>query len=265
MHVFSASMPPGDLSTYPGWMLQIPEARRQIEGDLRELLAPARTYGVNVPLVAREGNPVAEILKQAESMAADLIVLSTHGRSGFDRLALGSVTEKVLRKASCPVLVVPAPEQAPSAALQPPAAWARIVCAVDFSECATRATEFAVSLAKQSGATVVLAHVIEGRQDAHAPEGSPLAALRRTQRDSARDDLRAAAAHAEALTPGVAIEQAITFGVPHAELLRLAAEQRAELIVMGVRGRGAIDMTIFGSTTNQVVRRAPCAVLTVRT
>jgi nucleotide-binding universal stress UspA family protein len=59
------------------------------------------------------------------------------------------------------------------------------------------------------------------------------------------------------------IEEVVTSGKPYAELLRLADELRSELIVMGVRGRGTLDLALFGSTTNQVVRAADCPVLTV--
>lgn len=61
-----------------------------------------------------EGSPAHEILKFADSMHADLIVLGTHGSSGLGRLLMGSVAETVLRKASCPVLTVKAPPPIPS-------------------------------------------------------------------------------------------------------------------------------------------------------
>jgi nucleotide-binding universal stress UspA family protein len=197
-------------------------------------------------------------------MGADLIVLSTHGRSGFDRFALGSVTEKVLRKASCPVLVVPAHDERPP---QPFTSYTHVVCAVDFSECSKRAMAVAGSLAAQSGATLTLAHVIEARERGAAPKGSAIAMLRETQLESAREEMQAAGAalRAARATATVSIDEVIVFGIPHDELLRLADERRAGILVVGVRGRNAVDLTIFGSTTNQLVRRARIPVLTVRT
>jgi universal stress protein A len=56
----------------------------------------------------------------------------------------------------------------------------------------------------------------------------------------------------------------VRFGKPWRELLDAARDAQADLLVLGVRGRGAVDIAFFGSTTNQVVRRAPCPVLTVR-
>jgi nucleotide-binding universal stress UspA family protein len=70
---------------------------------------------------------VPAILDEAKSLPADLIVLGTHGRGGVDRLVLGSVTEKVLRKATCPVLTVPPSVSEPAATA--PLLFARILCA----------------------------------------------------------------------------------------------------------------------------------------
>lgn len=255
LHVFATLMPPGSLDAYPGWMRQVPEARELIDRELQGLLAPARAAGVNVPLAIREGDPAAEVLAQAASMPADLIVLSTHGRSGFDRFALGSVAEKVLRKAACPVLIVPA--QMPPAS-QPFSGYRRIVCAIDFSDCALEALSYALSIARAAKATVTLVHVVEVGEDDPA-----IGSLRDAQIDAARKSLDAVVQKHG--SPGASIDAVVVTGSPHRELLRVASERNADLVVMGVRGRGAVDLTLFGSTTNQVVRRATCAVLTVRT
>ena len=107
-----------------------------------------------------EGNAATEILDRARRHASDLIVMGTHGRSGFERLLLGSVTEKVLRKAACPVLSVPrrAPDVVPTPSFgdrsgRPeqsrgaPVLFRKIVCPVDFSDSSTEALQYALSLA----------------------------------------------------------------------------------------------------------------------
>ena len=91
-------------------------------------------------------------------MAADLVVMGTHGRSGFERLVLGSVTERVLRKSACPVLTVP--KGIPDVAT-PPVLFNRIVCAVDFSDCSMHALNYAMSLAQEADAHLTVVHVIE--------------------------------------------------------------------------------------------------------
>lgn len=90
LHVFATWMPPGSLSTCSGWMRRVPEARAQIDQQLHDLVQPATASGMDVPQAIREGDPVTEILAHAASVTPDLIVLSMHGRSGFDRLSSAS-------------------------------------------------------------------------------------------------------------------------------------------------------------------------------
>src|SRR5688572_27257531 len=109
LHVFS----PAPVEAYgPGPVVFEPTVLTPVDRD--QLLANTKAFieaapapGVAIEAVVREGHTAAEILDQATNMSADLLVLGTHGRSGFERLLLGSVAEKVLRKARCPVLTVP--------------------------------------------------------------------------------------------------------------------------------------------------------------
>ena len=72
------------------------------EEELQAWLEPAHRVGVKTDVIVDEGNAATRILEQASSCQADLIAMGTHGLSGFERFMLGSVTEKVLRKATCP-------------------------------------------------------------------------------------------------------------------------------------------------------------------
>ena len=105
-----------------------------------------------------QGNVTAEIVRLANELPADLLVMGTHGRSGFERLMLGSVTEKVLRKSPCPVLTVPAkaPVVVPVNGL-----FDRVLCAVDFSPASLRALTLAQSLAGEAAARLCVLHVLE--------------------------------------------------------------------------------------------------------
>jgi nucleotide-binding universal stress UspA family protein len=259
LHVFTGFMPPGDESTYPAWLRRVPEARKEIDRELREQVSSPLAEGMDVPLVVGEGDPVSEILAQAKAMPADLVVMSTHGRSGFDRLTLGSVAYKVLRKSPCPVLVVPAQPAGPEARFE---GYRRVICATDFSEDSARALDFALSIAERAGSRLTLAHVVEVAENPEVVDGdSPLAVVRRERMEKARERLRGLVAAHEGLGP--ALDETVRLGRPYTELLALAKEAEADLLVLGVRGRGAIDLTLFGSTTTQVVRRATCDVLTV--
>jgi len=260
LHVFAAWLPAPAQATYPGWMMQIPEARQSITEELTALVDPFATNGHALSLRTADGDAATEIVRHAQDMAAHLIVMGTHGRSGFDRFTLGSVTEKVLRRASCPVLTLP-----PGAArLAEAVEYRQILWPTDFSEPSERALELAVSLAVRARGTVLGLHVVETLGGDPLPPDSPeyVAAFRRYQRDSAKGALHELADRHQAT--GCRIDEAVILGKPYQEILRVAADRNADVIVIGVRGRGAIDLTLFGSTTNQVVRRATCPVITLR-
>jgi len=236
-----------------------PAARAAIEKELQLMIAAFTSRGPRVALRTAEGDPARQIVRQADELDADLIVLGTHGRSGYDRITLGSVAEKVLRKAPCPVMTLP-----PTAPRSPETVLARrILCPVDFSSCSELALAFAVSVAPNAGGTITALHVVEamdGEDDTNRPEY--IAELRRRQCETAGHSVQELTA-----SFGVGskeLQHLVGLGRPHREILRHAAEQHADLIVMGVRGRGAIDLTLFGSTTNHVVRRATCPVVAVR-
>jgi nucleotide-binding universal stress UspA family protein len=220
------------------------------------------TTGVTQQIHVRDGSPVHMILDEAESLPSDLIVLGTHGHSGFDRWVLGSVTEKVLRKASCPVLTVPPPAAAPaSGALQ---LFKRILCPMDFSASSLKALEYALSLAKEADAELLM-HVIEGLADvAHWQQPinpSILEYLRLSERNALTRlrDVVPKDAHAWCRP-----HEILMTGKPYEEILRTARDQDVHLIVMGVYGRSPIDLLFFGSTTNHVVRASTCPVLTLK-
>ena len=223
----------------------------------------ATEIGTTVPFATElvEGNAVASILERASTLPSDLIVLGTHGLSGFDRLALGSVTEKVLRKASCPVLTVP--PNSPDAVPVPSALFRRILCGVDFSECSMHALTYALSLAQEADAHLLVVNVFEHLfDDAPAPSVAVRGYFELVEED--RRTRLAAAVPTDAQTFSK-VETRFAEGRAHRTILRLAEEDKSDLIVIGVRGRGAIDRWVFGSTAEHVVRHATCPVLTLRT
>jgi nucleotide-binding universal stress UspA family protein len=256
LHVFPTPVPPECPGTYPAWPLQVPETRDSLARDLQAFSAPLALTGVTLRTQVAEGNTSGQIVRYAAEHDVDLIVMGTHGRSGFDRLTLGSVAEKVLRKAPCPVLTVP-----PGAARTAPEVLVRrILCPTDFSTWSEQAMDFALELAERADATITSLHVVEALETRPDLSGS-MAELRKRQCETELHGLsaiNAARAGASRITSTVAL------GRPYLEILRLADERAIDVIVMGVRGRGPVDIALFGSTTNHVVRRAACPVVTVR-
>ncbi len=251
--------PPILFAGFPRGTAPTEDARRSLQDELGVWLEPARQAGVAAEAVVDEARPVSGILERAGSMSADLIVMGTHGLGGFERLVLGSVTEKVLRKAPCPVMTVPPP--AATAARVP---YKRILCPVDFSESSLTALRFASSIAKESDANLTILHVVDWPPDEELlVERFDTSRFRNLVEHEARGRLEALVTDDERAwcTP----ETAVSYGKPYRQILETAGSQAADSIVIGVRGRNALDLTLFGSTTNQVVRRAPCPVLTLRT
>jgi nucleotide-binding universal stress UspA family protein len=226
----------------------------------------ATDTGVVVDVVVDVGQPASRILECAAALAADVVVIGTHGTSGFEHLVLGSVTERVLRKAACAVLTVP-----PRARATSTLPFTRLLCPVDFSAPSLAALQLARSLANESGSALTVLHVIEWPwREPPAPfaaelppaQAEALAEYRRYVETSAM-------ARLEGLMQEGAADRAapvprLSHGRSYVEILRAAADERADLIVMGVHGRNILDMTVFGSTTNHVVRQATCPVLTLR-
>jgi nucleotide-binding universal stress UspA family protein len=241
------------------------ELQREVE-NARGFAASAMPPGVDVDVIVDVGQPAPKTLARAAACGADMIVMGTHGTSGVERLLLGSVTEKVLRNARCPVLTVP-----PRARATSRLPFSRIVCPVDFSDSSLSALAWAWSLARESQAKVSLLHVIEwpwpeppGPDLDQLPthEAARLAAFRRSMESSSRKRL-------DALFPENVRKQCdaaslVRHGKAQREVLAASVDCQADLIVMGVHGRDPVDLTLFGSTTNYVVRGAACPVLTVR-
>ena len=213
-----------------------------------------------VDYAVREGVDIdAEILVAARQIRPDLVVIGTHGRSGVQHLMLGSVAEKVLHKACCPVLTVP--ERAADAV--PAAGFRRILCGVDFSECSISALRYAVSLTWQSAAHLQVLSVVQlipmyemtGAVPLYYP--GLLTELKSEITKRLEDVVNAEAA-------GLDVQSLVTTGTPHREIVRVAAEAHVDLVVVGAHSHPAVERILFGSTTNHVVRRVSCPVLTVR-
>lgn len=234
-----------------------------VEAATRELARFARTEpipGVKIETVVTEAAEVhREILAQAARRHPNLLVMGTHGRSGFERLFLGSTAEKVLRKADCPVMTVP--PKAPDATASGPVPFRRIVCGVDFSKSSRVALDYAMSLAQEDAAALAVVHVID-THPMYADFAPPAAIDLRAWTEQATAGLRD-------LVPDIvrdkcSVAEVVREGTPYREILGLARELAADLIVLGVHGRGAADLFFFGSTTHHVIREGHCAVLTLR-
>jgi nucleotide-binding universal stress UspA family protein len=196
------------------------------------------------------------ILELAEVQDVGLIIMGTHGLRGIDRVLLGSVTDKVLRKAHCPVLAVrkPVHDLVTQAEVPDVIPLQRILCCTDFSDPSEQALEYAVSLAREYEAELTLLHVLEGVADSADVENEIAKAMENLEKQLSPETRR-----------NCNTKTLVRIGKPYQQIIELALESRTDLIVMGVRGRNALDLAVFGSTTYRVVQLGPCPVLVVHT
>lgn len=185
-----------------------------------------------------------------EGRDIDLLILGTHGRTGIEKVLMGSVAEKIFRQATCPVLTV-GPAVASKASHAAAAPLNRILYATDFTPESLAASPYAVCLAKEYRAELILMHSIQN------PEPGQVDSAYYTLRDVVPDgsDLES--------EPRCIVER----GAPEDTILRAAAWHDADVIVLGVRsaqGHPAAITHFSHSIAYKVVTEAACPVLTVR-
>ena len=256
----------GDPEIYPYLsepVLPSGETRDRAFEQLGKFVHRARQLELAVDVFLEDGDVVDKVVAKANSLPADLIVMGTHGRRGFGRLLMGSVTERLLRHANRPVLSV-----SPHSAAPPEAGptFERILCPVDFSPSSLRGLDLALSLAGDEG-TVTVLNIVEFYVDAALGEAVAFDwdNVRERHREQAMAKLEEVIDSETHRRSRVKLQtEVLRSGGAYKEILRVAEEAGSQLIVMGVMGRSAADMFFFGSTTNHVVRAASCPVLTTR-
>jgi nucleotide-binding universal stress UspA family protein len=266
LHIFPMVQPvPNDLTYTPTLVRLDEKTRRELGEDLHRFVEASPVTGVPTTLILGEGDPANAVLERARTSHADLIVMGTHGLRGFDRWILGSVTQRLLRKAACPVLTVP-PED-PAATERSTPRLDRILCPVEIGEHSEGTLAYAVSVARASNATLVVLHV---RENEHVRDDASDARVRLPFLLEMRAHIDARERGVEeSLAPGevedvCGIERIVVKGRAHEEILRLAGERGVDLIVMGIHRRRPLEFPFFGSTAQHVLQRAKCCVLTVR-
>jgi nucleotide-binding universal stress UspA family protein len=212
-------------------------------------------HGVKHEILIGEGNiwkVVSALIKEKD---VDLIVIGTHGRRGLGMILVGSVAEKILRRATCPVVTVGPhvqPEPVHTARLE------QILCATDFSKASAAGTAYAVFLAQASQAKLDLVHVIEHPKPAEAVRCHELAEPNMQRlRDLVPADLGLASQ----------VSFLVELGDPAEQILRTSKSLRADLIVLGVKHTGddlSASTHLPWLTAHRVISEAPCPVLTVR-
>jgi nucleotide-binding universal stress UspA family protein len=200
-------------------------------------------------VVIRAGDTWDVISRVVSDKNVDLIVVGNQGHRGITKLFLGSTAERVIRHANCPVLTVG--PHVPSLCLN---RFRHILCASDFCIGSRRALNFALSLAADDRARLILLHVVE------SDPGSPSELLEWKRQDLEKLRQMVPPDADLACEPEIEVE----IGIAEAEILRLAASRKTDLIVMGCHFGGPASTHLPWTTLHHVLQHAPCPVLTVR-
>jgi nucleotide-binding universal stress UspA family protein len=214
------------------------------------------------PLIA-VGKPADEIARAVEEKGIDLVISATRGRSRFKRFILGSVTERLIRTLTCPLLVVRSPEHE---FVKPPDKEIRlkkILVGCDFSPDSDQAFKHAVSLAQEFQAELHLAHVIEPPTQPNLIREENL-----VSGEIQEDYHNLLIKKLKDMVPKEAVnwcipQTSILEGQAYEEIVKYADTRDIDMIVLGVRGHGLVKTLFLGSTTDRVLRESPCPVLSV--
>jgi nucleotide-binding universal stress UspA family protein len=255
-----------DVLGFPFGRRRAAEDRAILVADdyLDSIAAPLRARGLAVEIdLIRGGDAAAEIVAAATEPGT-LIVMSTHGRTGFDRLRLGSVAQAVARRAASPTLIVRAQADVPKRDV---ASIQQITVTLDGSPLAESALPIASRLAQIFNVPLTLLRVIPNvvyptayYDTAYLPPIKELEAYARTEAEQylaeikelqELQDVRVQWLHSAASTPEAIINAYL-------------AKQPPGIVVMASHGRGGVSRWILGSTAEGVVTGAPCPVLIVR-
>jgi nucleotide-binding universal stress UspA family protein len=239
-------LPPPQLSTpqveqlREAWLASKRATEEYLASFVRKNLGPKFT-GVETKVV--DSAPVSAIVETARERSVELIVMGTHGQGGENRMMLGSVAERVLREAECPVLTVRQKKRAPA----PSATIRNVLVPTNFSVVSRMALVSAARIAECFRAVVFLLRVVEPLEEPcdEADEMTRLMAW-------VPPEVRKKCDMQEVVIKGGSAEKIVTF----------AEEENIDLIVLGAQHRQFFDSTVVGTTTIRVVRHAPCPVFT---
>lgn len=253
--VHASYLPPSAL--IPEWTFpteSIEQLGRDADRELAAAEAEARKLGAQrVSRKVVDGLPWRSICDAAEELAADLIVVGTHGRTGLARVLLGSVATMVIRHAPCSVLAVRGDDK-----IGP---YRHILCPTDFSDPARHAIAAAAEFAERGGAGIMLLHVAE-LPAVYA--GDPFLAYYRELEKRTGAMLDKAASELRAKTQ-VPVATRARVGHPGAQILEeLEADRSYDLVVVGSHGHTGIARALLGSVAEKVARQAHCPVLVAR-
>ena len=239
---------------------------RRLADFAADLSLPSRGLRYHI----RNGRAFNEICEAARELSADLIICGTHGYRGMARLFLGSTAERIVQHSTSPVLIVRehqrefvAPRRRQTTRKRRSVRLNRIVVGTDFSETSRDALVHAVAFARRFGADLLLVNAIYPQYYATNADYLPFdygSLLDETRRAAEKDmdEIGKSVPFGD-----VSVQTRIEEGHPGESLVKVAEEERADLIVVSTHGRTGLPHVLIGSTAQHVVRHANCPVLVI--
>lgn len=248
----------GRLTKVPLMLLQaipkpvpVPAGRQPIRELLEQEVGRLKAMDLKAESSTPQGEPAQVILSASEE--AQLIVMTSHGWSGIGQWLLGSVVQKVVRAAACPVLVIRGPALQEST-VRP---WKKVLVPLDGSELSLKSLPYAHRWAQHEGGQLLLFRTLV------TDAGHDLPSMHAAHEEEKKmvGEYLAGVAAGIADVPARGVTKS---GTPVSTILKVAKEQEVDLIVMTTHGRGGIERWVCGSVAEGVVQRAECPVLIVR-
>lgn len=249
-----------NIITLDGYPMMSPELaassfqkmQEEAEKGFREIMKSGRLMALPYQALIQEGNLWPAIEESIKKYDIDLLVVGTHGIGAIRKILIGSGAEEIFRKAEVPVLTVgPSAGEEPQYELE----FKNILFATDFGKGAEREAEYAFSLAQEHHSRLRLVHVFP-HPEAY---GEDVLAV---GKEGCRNQLRELVPRGTELHCKVDFEVAV--GEPVEQILRVAEETKADLIVMGAKARKSLAGNVPHTKAYRVVSGARCPVLTVR-
>lgn len=261
VHLIHVVDPLGVLRT--GRMTASPEEElaQECDDELAALAAVHSALHFPISSAVHLGAPATEIVKVAAARRADLLVVGTHGRTGWRHMVLGSVAEEVARRASCSVLVVRPRPGSGDDLHHEHATWrlAKILVPTDFSPRSEEALRYAVEFARRFGGKITLLHVVA---EGAAVNGEHAAGLLERERLLASQFLTVL--HRQYVPGLVDGGMEIRTGSPLAEVLKVASADDFDLMICATHGTADAAPHHLGAVAEGLLLRAPCPVLLAR-
>ncbi len=286
-HIVPGSvMVAGHISPYVDYSSIEAEQSRNARDRLVKL---GEQFDQDCEILVGSGYPAEQIAQIARKNDVDMVIAATYGGSGVKRFLIGSVTDRLVKILSCPLIVLNSSKQNLSSLQTKNIAFKKILVGCDFSEGSQLAFDYALSLAQEFQTKLYLAHVVRPAEQADLMTSSESVDTRHkhypawnmTDYMELKGNTKIWEHQKEKSLFQQLEDQLLNMlpqdcdnwcapvtvilqGAPYKELISYAKKEEIDMIVLGIHGHNLLETFLVGSTTDSVIRSAPCPVLAVR-